>query len=177
MPTPTLGEIRLFAFSKVPVGWLPCDGSQQDIAKYETLFALIGNTYGGDGASTFATPDMRGRVPISQGAGPNIAVKPLGTRGGSETVSLQPQHMARHSHPFVASSALANSSDPAGRLLAAPGADDKMYTSSIEGLTAQVTSSASTTSAAGGGKPHENLMPTLTASFCICYDGMFPSRP
>ncbi|HEY4317317.1 MAG TPA: tail fiber protein [Herbaspirillum sp.] len=175
MPTPTVGEIRLFAFSRTPVGWLPCDGSQQAISEHEALFTLIGTTYGGDGARTFATPDLRGRVPVGQGTGPNIATKIMGIPGGSETVALQPQHMARHSHPFVVSTALAKSNDPSGRLLGAPANEDKMYTSKIDGLTPQVTGTGSTT-VAGGGQSHDNLMPTLTVAFCICADGVFPSR-
>lgn len=175
MTTPYVGEIRLFAFPRIPSGWFACDGSLKSIAENEVLFTLLGTTYGGDGVNTFAVPDLRGQVPLHMGTGPGLSNRPLGQRSGSESVTLLPTQLPLHTHPFSVNSTLATSNVPAANLLlTAPSNNDKMYTSDLTGLTAYALAPAST-GATGGNLPHENTMPTLTASFCIAWAGIFPS--
>jgi microcystin-dependent protein len=175
MSTPYIGEIRLFAFSRTPQGWQPCDGRLLSISDYDTLFALIGTTYGGDGQRTFAMPDMRGQIPLHQGNGPGLSPRPLGQAGGSESVTITSGQVGSHTHPFQVVTALADSLAPsADRELGAIGGGDSMYTSEVGG--GSFSAAAESISMTGGGKPHANLMPTLTVSFCIAFDGIFPSQ-
>ncbi|MCA1326901.1 phage tail protein [Herbaspirillum sp. alder98] len=170
----------MFAFSKAPSKWLLCDGSMLKISEYQDLFMLLGTSYGGDGAETFQLPDMRGRVPLHQGQGVsatgNLSKRVLGRWGGLEKVTLDSAHIPVHSHGFWVSSDLADNTSPDGRLLAR-GDNENLYVapakigSAVSGVTA-----TATTSAAGGSKAHENMMPTLTVSYCICADGFFPPR-
>lgn len=176
MTTPYVGEIRLFSFPRIPSGWFACDGSLKSIAENEVLFALLGTTYGGDGVNTFAVPDLRGQVPLHMGTGPGLSNRPLGQRSGSEAVTLLPTQIPAHTHPFNVNSTLATANAPANNLLlAAPSNNDKMYTSDLTGLTAYPLST-SAVGATGGNLPHPNTMPTLTASFCIAWAGIFPSQ-
>src|SRR5450830_1835958 len=107
MSTPYIGEIRLFAFPRIPNGWLACDGSSVSIADNETLFTLLGTTFGGDGVSTFGVPDLRGQVPVHQGTGPQLTTRVLGQNGGTEQVTLLATQLPQHTHEFNVSSALA----------------------------------------------------------------------
>ncbi|WP_211453036.1 phage tail protein [Collimonas antrihumi] len=176
MTTPYVGEIRLLAFQRVPTGWFACDGSVQSIAEYQTLYMLLGTTYGGDGVNTFGVPDMRGQVPLHQGNGSGLSPRVLGQPGGSENVTLTTGTMAAHTHPYSATSAEATANVPAATVqLGAAAGSDKMYATSIAGLNPYVMSPASTSSA-GGSQPHNNTMPTLTVSFCIAWAGVFPSQ-
>ncbi|MBB5607721.1 MULTISPECIES: phage tail protein [unclassified Janthinobacterium] len=176
MSTPYIGEIRLFAFARIPNGWLACDGSLVSIANNETLFTLIGTTYGGDGVNTFGVPDLRGQVPLHQGTGPQLTARVLGQNGGTEQVTLLGTQLAQHTHGFNVTSTVATASTPAATLLlAAPANNDKMYTSSLAGLTSYSLSQAAVTYT-GGNQPHDNTMPTLTASFCIAGVGIYPSQ-
>ncbi|MEO6920603.1 MAG: tail fiber protein [Collimonas sp.] len=176
MSTPYVGEIRLFAFPRVPTGWFACDGSQQQISEYDVLFALIGTTFGGDGVQTFCVPDMRGQVPLHQGTGPGLTTRVLGELGGNENVTLLSGNMPAHTHQYAATSSVGTATTPAAPLqLGAAAGGDKLYTSSITGLTPFVMTPASTT-ATGNNLPHDNTMPTLTVSFCIAWAGIFPSQ-
>jgi len=176
MSTPYVGEIRLFAFPRIPTGWLACDGSQQPISEYEVLYTLLGTTYGGNGTSTFAVPDMRGQVPLHQGTGNGLTPRLLGQSGGSEAVTLITGNMPAHTHPYNVTGTAANATTPATSLqLGTAAGGDKTYTSSLTGLNPFEMSGASTT-ATGGNQPHDNTMPTLTVSFCIAYAGIFPSQ-
>lgn len=176
MSTPYVGEIRLFGFSRVPTGWLACDGSQQQISQYDVLFNLIGTTYGGDGIQTFAMPDMRGQVPLHQGNGPGLSPRVLGEQGGTETVTLIPANMPSHNHSYAVVNAAASATTPANGLqLGIAASDDKLYASSTTGLTPFVMTQGSTAST-GGSQPHDNTMPTLTVSFCIAWAGIYPSQ-
>ena len=176
MTTPYVGEIRLFSFGRIPSGWFACDGSLKSIAENEVLFALLGTTYGGDGVNTFAVPDLRGQVPLHMGTGPGLSNRVIGQRSGSESVTLLPTQLPLHTHPFNVNSTLATANVPAANLLlTAPSNNDKMYTSDLTGLTAYALAPAAT-GATGGNLPHENTMPTLTASFCIAWAGIFPSQ-
>jgi microcystin-dependent protein len=175
MSTPYIGEIRLFAFSRTPEGWQPCDGRLLSIADHDTLFALIGTTYGGDGMRTFGMPDMRGQVPLHQGNGPGVSPRPLGQSGGSESVTITSGQVGSHTHPFQVVAALADSLAPGSdRELGTIGGGDTTYGTEVGG--ASFSAAAESISMTGGNKSHANLMPTLTVSFCMASDGIFPSQ-
>lgn len=180
MPSPTLGEIRLFAFNRAPTDWLLCDGSAREINEYPELFALISTTYGGDGGQTFGLPDLRGRVPVHQGQGRsdagNLSNRSLGAKGGSETVALKVAHMPAHTHSFSVSRDIADGTKPEKSLLGSP-VGDRMYVAPGNiGTAASASTDDTTTSISGESAPHENTMPTLTLSYCICAQGYFPSQ-
>ncbi|GAB3385479.1 phage tail protein [Lysobacter fragariae] len=175
MSQPFVGEIRLFGFSRVPNGWQACDGSLLSIAEYEVLFTLLGTTYGGDGQTTFAVPDMRGRLPVHQGQGPGLSNYVIGQSSGTETVTLLGTQMPAHSHSMVATSAAASATAPASNLLLGAPSGDAMYVTNLTGAT-PVLMSPQSTSNAGGTQPHDNLMPTLTVQFCIAWAGIYPSQ-
>ena len=174
MSTPYIGEIRMFGFGRTPNGWQACDGSLLAISQYDALFALIGTTYGGDGQTTFAVPDLRGRLPIHQGQGPGLSNYVIGQRAGTETVTVLPTQMPAHTHTLVATNSLATSLTPSNTQLPAAVSNETFYVSDITGATVQVMS-AQSTSIAGGSQPHENCMPTLTVQYCIATFGIFPS--
>lgn len=177
MSTPYIGEIRMFGFGTrgAPTGWQACDGSLLPISEYDALFALIGTTYGGDGQTTFAVPDLRGRLPIHQGTGPGLSNYVIGQRAGTESVTVLPTQMPAHSHIIVTTTGAATSQTPGNALLPGTVSADSFYVSDVSGATA-VAMSAQSTSLAGGSQPHENCMPTLTVQFCIATFGIFPSQ-
>jgi microcystin-dependent protein len=166
MANPYVGEIRMFAGNFAPLGWMFCDGQLLAIADFAVLFDLIGTTYGGDGQSTFALPDLRGRIPIHQGPG-----HALGEQNGRETVTITEQQMPAHTHQLQGSSDAANPlSSPAGSLLADTGAN------SIYDPNVAVAMSAQAVSANGGGASHDNMAPYQCVSFIISLFGLFPSQ-
>ncbi len=175
MSTPYIGEIRMFGFGRTPTNWQACDGSLLPISQYDALFALIGTTYGGDGQTTFAVPDLRGRLPIHQGQGPGLSNYVIGQRAGTETVTVLPTQMPAHTHTLVVTSGAAGSLTPGATLLPASVSGESFYASDITGATALPMSNQST-SIAGGSQPHENCMPTLTVQYCIATYGIFPSQ-
>lgn len=177
MSQPYIGEIRMFAFGSrgAPNGWQACDGSLLPISQYDALFALIGTTYGGDGQTTFAAPDLRGRVPIHQGSGPGLSNYVIGQRAGVENVTLIPIQMPAHSHSAVATTAAATSTVPGSTLLPGAVSGDSFYVNTTAGNTA-VAMSAQAVTLAGGSQPHENCMPTLTVQYCMATFGIFPSQ-
>jgi microcystin-dependent protein len=165
---PIIGLIITVGGIYAPSGYFPCDGRLLAIADYEALFSLLGTTYGGDGVTTFAIPDLRGRVPINQSN-----TYQIGQVGGSEAVTLLTQNLPSHNHETTlnASNATVSASEPGGALLAS--AD--MYTST--GANNQtMKSGAVTTSVTGGNGSHPNLQPYLTIIYCIAYEGIYPSR-
>lgn len=172
MSTPYIGEIRMFGFSRIPVGWFACDGSPVSISQNQALFALIGTTYGGDGVTNFCVPDLRGRVPIHQGMAPGLSPRPLGQTGGAETVTLLPNHLPQHSHALVATSAPATTDTPGTGVLHAAQATDTTYMSA----TPDIPLASTAIGINGSTQPHNNLMPTLSVNYCICSAGVFPSR-
>lgn len=174
MATPFIGEIRMFGFGRTPQNWQACDGSLLSIAEYETLFMLIGTTYGGDGQNTFGVPDLRGRLPLHQGQGPGLSNYVLGQISGTESVTLIGPQMPAHTHTLVATTAAATTTAPAG-LLPAAVAGDVFYATSTAGGTAVLMDTQSTTTT-GGNLPHANLMPTLTVQYCISTAGVFPQQ-
>jgi microcystin-dependent protein len=177
MSTPYIGEIRMFGFGTrgAPNGWQACDGSMLPISEYDALFALVGTTYGGDGQTTFAVPDLRGRLPIHQGTGPGLSTYFIGQKAGSETVTVLPTQMPAHTHTLAASSGAASALTPGNTLLPGAVSGETFYASNVTGAT-QVPMSAQSTSVAGGSQPHENRMPTLTVQYCIATQGIFPSQ-
>ena len=165
MTQPYVGEIRIFGGNFAPAGWMFCEGQLLAISENETLFQLIGTTYGGDGQSTFGLPDLRGRLPVHQGNGTSLA-----ETGGAEEVTLTVNQMPAHSHALQVSTAVANQSSPAGNLPAQSTAAD-LYLEDVP-TTALAPSSVT---AAGGSQPHSNLQPYLCVDFIISLFGFFPS--
>jgi microcystin-dependent protein len=167
MGQPYVGEIRIFAGSFAPNGWLSCDGQILPISEYETLFQLIGTTYGGDGQSTFALPDLRGRMPVHQGDGMILA-----ETGGAEQVSITTQQIPAHTHPLFGSAANASATSPAGGV---PGTMPEVATSAYGSDAPLTTLAPQTISPVGGSQPHDNMQPFLCVGFIISLYGIFPS--
>lgn len=167
MAEPFIGEIRLMSFNFPPRGWAQCNGQLLPINQNQALFALLGTTYGGNGTTTFALPDLRGRVPIHESQS-----HVLGQFGGSESVTLSAAQTA-HTHALQASSAPGTLTSPTGNFPAASSARLVSYATSAN--TPLNTGSVSTVSG-GGGQPHNNGQPSLVIGFCIALQGIFPSR-
>ena len=171
MAQPYVGEIRIFAGNFAPAGWMFCEGQLLPISENETLFQLIGTTYGGDGQETFRLPDLRGRLPIHQGQGP-VSNRILAATGGAEEVTLTVNQIAAHSHPMLGSSGNGSLADPSNNVVA------KSITPNVD---LYLEDSPSTTMAAnsigpvGGSQPHTNLQPFLCVNFIISLFGLFPS--
>jgi microcystin-dependent protein len=165
MAQPYVGEIRMFAGNFAPAGWMFCSGQLLPISEFETLFNLIGTTYGGDGQSTFALPDLQSRVPIHQGNGFILA-----ETGGAEEITLTVQQIAAHSHPLLATSNPGTTTNPQPNL-PCNSPNIKPYIEDV----ASVAMSAQAISAVGGSQPHNNLQPYLVIDFIISLFGIFPS--
>jgi microcystin-dependent protein len=164
MAQPYVGEIRMFAGNFAPAGWMSCEGQIIPISEYETLFSLIGTTYGGNGQDTFALPDLRGRLPIHQGNGFVIA-----ETGGLEQVTLTIPQIPAHSHPLLASADIPTGSSPDNALTGQAAA--KFYRAG----TAAAAMNASSITPVGGSQPHNNMQPYLCVSFIISLYGIYPS--
>jgi microcystin-dependent protein len=163
---PYIGEIRMFGGNFAPQGWAFCDGSILPISQYDTLFNLIGTTYGGDGQVNFALPDLRGRIPIHQGSG-NV----IGTKAGTETITLLTAQLPVHNHIARAQSAAGGQPSPGNGFWAA------VTTLNVFSLTAgSAAMNASCIPATGGNQPHENRMPYLAVNFIISLFGIYPSQ-
>jgi microcystin-dependent protein len=165
MAQPYVGEIRMFAGNFPPAGWMFCEGQLLPISENETLFQLIGTTYGGDGESTFGLPDLRGRIPIHQGAGFVMA-----ETGGVEEVTLTTQQIPAHTHPFRVNANNASVANAAGNVLA----QTPTYTPYIA-MTPNSPLSANAVAPTGGSQPHTNFQPYLCVDFIISLFGIFPS--
>lgn len=166
MAQPYVGELRMFAGNFAPAGWMFCEGQLLPISENETLFQLIGTTYGGDGQSTFALPDLRGRIPIHQGNGFILA-----ETGGAETITLTATQIPAHSHPLLASTNNASTANAQGNVLART----PSYTALIAGFPANSPLAASSVGSTGGSQPHNNFQPYLCVNFIISLFGIFPS--
>jgi microcystin-dependent protein len=170
-----VAEIRIFPFNFAPKGWAFCDGQLLPISQNTALFSLLGTTYGGDGKSTFALPDMQGNTPMQQGQGPGLSLRDLGEIGGEQAVTLLQTEMPAHIHTAVAatgggqgspvSNAWASGLKTGPSLYSPPAANNK-----------DVPMSPAALSIAGGSLPHNNMMPFLTVNFCIALQGVFPAR-
>lgn len=169
MAQPYVGEIRMFAGNFAPVGWMFCEGQLLPISENETLFQLIGTTYGGDGESTFALPDLRGRIPIHQGTGGGSTYI-LAETGGAEEITLTVNQIPSHSHQLLASSEGAISQTPTNLVLAQ--AQAQTYFNTPDSPTTMSPLSIAST---GGSQPHMNFQPYLCVNFIISLFGIFPS--
>ena len=169
MSEPFLGQITIFGFNFAPRSWALCDGQVLPINQNQALFSLLGTTFGGDGQTTFALPDLRGRTPLHQGTGPGLSSRPLGSKGGEQTHALTTTEIPNHTHAARASSADGNAPVPTNNVLAAA---NNAYRPP-DNLTALQAGTLATT---GTGQGHENMQPYLTLSFCIALMGVFPSR-
>ena len=165
MPEPFVGEIRMFAGNFAPAGWMFCEGQLLPISENETLFNLIGTTYGGDGQSTFALPDLRGRIPIHQGNGFTLA-----ETGGAEEITLTVQQIPAHSHPLLGAAITGDQISPSGNL----SANSFNVTPYINDVPSGNFNAGAVTST-GGSQPHTNFQPYLCVDFIISLFGVFPS--
>jgi microcystin-dependent protein len=164
MAQPYVGEIRMFAGNFAPAGWMFCEGQLLPISENETLFNLIGTTYGGDGQSTFALPDLRGRLPLHQGNGFILA-----ETGGAEEITLTVNQIPSHSHPLLCSTSIANDANATANVVAEP----SLFTTFIAANPLVVMAPQSVGSA-GGSQPHTNFQPYLCVDFIISLFGLFP---
>jgi microcystin-dependent protein len=164
MAQPYVGEIRMFAGNFAPAGWMFCEGQLLPISENETLFQLIGTTYGGDGESTFSLPDLRGRIPLHQGNGFILA-----ETGGAEEITLTVQQVPAHSHPWLASESAATATSPAGNMPAEASKRFYVLPSTVAPMAPQAMSPT------GGSQPHTNFQPYLCVNFIISLFGIFPS--
>jgi microcystin-dependent protein len=170
MSEPFLGEIKLMSFSFVPRGWASCDGQLLPIAQNQALFALLGTTYGGNGQTTFALPDLRGRVPMHLNSNSG---QQLGDSNGVENYTLTSGEVPLHNHYPIASLNLANSNNPSGGVWATTSVSS--YHSSPDSTT-MITGILTPFAVAGGTLPHANMQPYTVLNFCIAIVGIFPSR-
>jgi microcystin-dependent protein len=179
MSNPFVGEIRMFAGNFPPAGWAFCNGQIQSIAENDVLFALIGTTYGGDGQTTFALPNLQSRVPMHFGQGPGLSNYTQGQTGGTESVTVIGSQLPAHNHPVQSLTSGGDLPMPAASaVLASMGPPNETRIGTykpFDGLT-QVTLAPQTVGSAGGNQPHENIQPCLAVSFIISLFGVFPAR-
>jgi microcystin-dependent protein len=171
MAQPYVGEIRMFAGNFAPAGWAICAGQLIPISENETLFNLIGTTYGGDGQNTFALPDLQGRIPIHQGTSVSGSTWVIGQKAGTEQITLNTNQIPQHSHAFMASQNNATLSTPANNVTGLVGA-----TQIYRDATPSAAMAASAVTSVGGSLPHDNLQPFLCVSFIISLFGIFPTQ-
>jgi len=171
---PFLGEIVMFGGNFAPRGWALCDGQLLPISSHSALFSILGTTFGGDGRTTFALPDLRGRTPIHAGHGPGLSDRRLGAKGGAETTTLTTNQLPSHSHALNGSSNVADQKSASGGFLPSNGRSqpDNLYASAV-GTPAAMGNSVSNT---GGGQPFNNMQPFTAVNYIIALEGTFPSR-
>ena len=174
MSSPYVGEIRMFGGSFAPAGWAMCAGQLMPISQNETLFNLIGTTYGGDGQETFALPDLQGRAPIHAGTAQSGTSYQIGEMAGVESVTLTTQQMPAHSHPMISSEPNGNLSSPVDAIFA--GCPAQVYLTPSVNLPLNATMNAGLVGGQGGSQPHENMGPFLVITFIISLFGIFPSQ-
>ncbi len=174
-----IGEITTVGFNFCPRGWAPLNGQLLAISQYNALYSLLGTVYGGDGRTTFALPDMRGRTGIHTGSGPGLTDRRLGSKGGAESVTLTVNQMPAHTHSAASTSRASNlpadSADPTGNVNALDVGGNTYHTG---GGTVDMASGSVTTTigSAGGSQAHQNMQPYLTLTYCIATVGTYPSR-
>ena len=174
MADPFVAEIRIFPFNFAPRGWAWCDGQLLPLSQNTALFSLLGTTYGGNGKSNFALPDLQGRAPMHPGQGPGLSLHDLGETGGSETVSLLESEIPSHSHPLRGTVEDGSQGTLAAGVTIATSVGGTLYqTNTGSGL---VSMNANAIVPAGGDQPHNNMQPYLTFYFCIALQGVFPPR-
>lgn len=171
MADPFVAEIRIFPFNFAPRGWAWCDGQLLPLSQNTALFSLLGTTYGGNGKSNFALPDLQGRAPMQPGQGPGLSLHDLGETGGSETVSLLESEIPSHSHGVQFSENPGERNNPASNYYSIPDSG-RIYV----GASNLVNMNGNMLAPAGGDQPHNNMMPYLTFYFNIALQGVFPPR-
>ena len=173
MADPFVAEIRIFPFNFAPKGWAWCDGQLLPLSQNTALFSLLGTTYGGNGKSNFALPDLQGRAPMHPGQGPGLSLHDLGETGGSETVSLLESEIPSHAHFMRAVSNPGDLADPTAHSIARTSSGNPLQTTTNQNI---VQMADQALAPAGGDQPHNNLQPYLTFYFCIALQGVFPPR-
>src|SRR3954454_11982936 len=174
MADPFVAEIRIFPFNFAPKGWAFCDGQILPLSQNTALFSLLGTTYGGDGKSNFALPNMQGNAPMHPGQGPGLSLHDLGETGGSDTVSLLESEVPSHSHGLMSQNLAGNRTSPVANALGRASAGAPYLPGSP--APALVNMSDNALAPAGGDQPHNNMQPYLTLNFCIALQGVYPPR-
>jgi microcystin-dependent protein len=169
MPEPYIGEIRMFAGNFAPAGWALCNGAMLPISEYDTLFNLIGTTYGGDGQETFGLPSLASRVPLHMGSNGGVAYQ-IGEASGTESETLSTQQIPQHSHAFTANGAVGTSATPGGNVPAQVKDGVMLYRE----VAPAAQMNATMYGPSGGSQPHENLQPYLVINFIISLFGIYP---
>lgn len=177
MADPFVAEIRIFPFNFAPRGWAFCDGQLLPISQNTALFSLLGTTYGGNGTSNFALPNLQGMAPMHPGQGPNLSLHDLGETGGSDTVTLIASELPAHSHQVRGNAGIGSKESPVDALWAYPRGrrTGDVYTDDTTTNLKSMSNQAIAPS--GGSQPHNNLQPYLTFYFCIALQGVYPPRP
>jgi microcystin-dependent protein len=173
MAEPFLGQIIIGGWNFAPRGYAACNGQIMSIAQNTALFSLLGTTYGGNGQTTFALPDLRGRVPMHVGQGPGLSSRDLGEMSGVENVTLSVNEMPQHSHLVNANSGVATQRGPGNNF---PAQESQNKTSTYHTASNNTAMNPTMIAAAGGSQPHNNMQPYLVLQFCIAIEGIFPSR-
>lgn len=180
MADPFVAEIRIFGFNFAPTGWAFCDGQLMPISQNTALFSLLGTTYGGDGKSNFALPNLQGSAVMHHGQGPGLSLHDLGETDGSSSVTLLASEIPAHNHALSVSTAQADeegSKNPGNNALGRGQASATVYAAFPPvAPAATVSMDPNALGIAGGDQPHNNLMPSLALSFCIALQGVFPPR-
>jgi microcystin-dependent protein len=173
---PFIAEIRILPYTFAPRGWARCDGQIIAIAQNTALFSLVGTTYGGNGQTTFALPNLAGRVPVHRGQGPGLSDYSLGEMGGEETVTLTSGQVPSHSHPVRATLEQADSNTPSNTRVLGRSIGDLAY-KGLSGGPPAMSDAALSRWGGNNAQPHNNVMPFVATQFCIALQGVFPSRP
>ncbi|MFZ2306999.1 MAG: tail fiber protein [Rhodoferax sp.] len=169
---PYIGEVICGGWNFCPNGWAECNGQLLSIAENDALFTLIGTTYGGDGQTNFAVPNIQGRTMVGQGTGPGLTTKVQGEMSGTETVTLMTTQIPSHTHPMAANAGAEKSASPAGKIVGTAPGSAPVFSSSAP----TTTLSASAVGVAGQSQPHNNLQPYLAVKCCISLFGVFPTQ-
>ncbi len=175
MADPFVAEIRIFPFNFAPTGWAFCNGQIMPISQNTALFALLGTTYGGDGKSTFALPDLQGNVPLHPGQGQGLSLYDLGQTGGASNVSLLQSEIPAHTHTLRATVENGTQGSVTANITLATSVGGQLYQNNTSANLAIM--SPQSLAPAGGSQPHNNMMPYLTLNMCIALQGVFPQRP
>ena len=171
MADPYIGEIKMVGFGFPPRGWAICNGQLLPIAQNQALFSILGTTYGGNGTTNFALPDLRGRAAMHWGSGPGLPPVTLGQRAGSDSVTLLTTQLPAHTHQAMGHGGAGTANNPEANVTAASAQGDNWYAPAGD-----VTMNAGAIAPAGGGQPHPNMQPSLAVMFIIALVGIFPPR-
>ncbi len=170
-----IGEIIIFGFQWAPQDWLPCDGRLLQINQYAALYSLMGTMYGGDGVNNFALPDLRGRAAIGQGTGTGLTPRTMAQKVGNENVTLTTSQIPPHSHTLRCNASGVNVATPVGNTITGNGKGDT--TARFSSADADSLMKDGNVAPAGQGLPHDNMSPSLVLNYCICINGIYPTRP